>query len=128
MVISAPISTGELIDKITILEIKSEKMNDKKKLIHVQQEYNMLTEILENTISDKDLILKERAKLKEINEKLWSIEDDIRAKESDSCFDGDFIQLARAVYITNDKRAAIKKEINMKSGSTLVEEKSYQDY
>ena len=124
--IAAPVSFGELIDKITILEIKSERISDEGKLVNVRHEL----EILEQTWRDAGNadVTDPRARLKAVNEELWEIEDDIRIKESKREFDDRFIELARAVYVTNDKRANIKKEINLALGSELVEEKSYEDY
>jgi hypothetical protein len=126
--ISAPISYGELVDKITILEIKSERIDDAAKVANVQHEL----EILESTWAESSQgaadITDAKARLKTVNEALWDIEDKIRLKEQAKAFDDEFIELARAVYVTNDKRAAIKKEINLALGSELVEEKSYQDY
>lgn len=124
--IAAPVSFGELIDKITILEIKSERISDESKLVNVRHEL----EILEQTWRDAGNadVSDPRARLKAVNEELWEIEDDIRIKESKREFDEKFIELARAVYVTNDKRANIKKEINLALGSELVEEKSYEDY
>ena len=124
--IAAPVSFGELIDKITILEIKSERISDESKLVNVRHEL----EILEQTWRDAGNadVSDPRARLKAVNEELWEIEDDIRIKESKREFDDRFIELARAVYVTNDKRANIKKEITLALGSELVEEKSYEDY
>ena len=126
--ISTPVSYGELIDKITILEIKSERMTDAAKLANVRDELQLLNALwLDDPASHAD-ISAERAELKRINEALWEIEDEIRVKERDKAFDARFIELARAVYHTNDRRAAVKREINLRLGSRLVEEKSYQDY
>lgn len=126
--ISAPISFGELVDKITILEIKSERIDDAEKVANVKHEL----EILESTWAESSQgaadISEAKGRLKSVNEALWDIEDKIRLKEQARAFDDEFIELARAVYVTNDKRAAIKKEINLALGSELVEEKSYQDY
>ena len=123
--IFAPISIGELIDKITILEIKQIHMNGIK-LKHINKEVKQLKNILQdkNLEIDIDLI----NNLKEVNTNLWEIEDNIRIKESKQEFDNEFIQLARSVYKENDKRASIKKEINQKYNSDLVEEKSYKKY
>ena len=123
--ILAPVSLGELIDKITILEIKQIHMTGIK-LKNVDKELKILRKILqdENLEIDIDLI----NNLKEVNNNLWEIEDNIRIKESDQKFDKEFIQLARSVYKENDKRASIKKEINQKYNSELVEEKSYNNY
>jgi hypothetical protein len=126
--ISAPVSYGELIDKITILEIKSERMTDAAKLANVRDELQLLNALWAGDPASRTDIAAERAELKRINEALWEIEDEIRVKERDQAFDARFIELARAVYHTNDKRAAVKRAINLKLGSRLVEEKSYQDY
>mgnify|MGYP000073597852 FL=1 len=123
--ILAPISIGELIDKITILEIKQIYMTGIK-LKNINKEMKLLKNILQdkNLEINIDLI----KNLKKINKKLWEIEDNIRIKESKQEFDEEFIKLARSVYIENDKRASIKKEINQKYNSDLVEEKSYKSY
>ena len=123
--ILAPVSIGELIDKITILEIKQIHMTGIK-LKNVDKELKILRKILqdENLEIDIDLI----NNLKEVNNNLWEIEDNIRIKERNQKFDKEFIQLARSVYKENDKRASIKKEINQKYNSELVEEKSYNNY
>ena len=123
--ILAPISIGELIDKITILEIKQIHMTGIK-LKNINKEMKLLKKILQdkNLEINIDLI----KNLKNINKKLWEIEDKIRIKESKQEFDEEFIKLARSVYIENDKRASIKKEINQKYNSDLVEEKSYKNY
>ena len=123
--ILAPVSLGELIDKITILEIKQINMTGIK-LKNVNKELKLLRKILQdkNLEIDIDLI----NSLKEVNNNLWEIEDNIRIKERNQIFDKEFIQLARSVYKENDKRASIKKEINQKYNSDLVEEKLYNDY
>ncbi|HLI17174.1 MAG TPA: DUF6165 family protein [Rhodanobacteraceae bacterium] len=126
--ISAPVSYGELIDKITILEIKSERMTDLAKLKNVRDELQLLDALWNGDAASRIDIAAERAELKHINEALWEIEDEIRVKERDQAFDAHFIELARAVYHTNDRRAAVKRAINLKLGSRLVEEKSYQEY
>ncbi|HJU25762.1 MAG TPA: DUF6165 family protein [Rhodanobacteraceae bacterium] len=126
--ISVPISYGELIDKLTILEIKSERMSDPAKLANVREELELLGATWAGDAASAMDISAERAELKRINEALWDIEDEIRLKERDRTFDSRFIELARAVYITNDRRAAVKRAINERLGSRLVEEKSYQDY
>ena len=126
--IQTPVSYGELIDKITILEIKSARIGDQSKRANVGVELGMLNAIwAENPLSRID-ISNERARLRAVNEALWDIEDHIRLKEKAKTFDAEFIELARSVYIRNDERAAVKRAINEKLGSTLVEEKSYQDY
>lgn len=126
--LSTPISIGELIDKITILEIKSAQIRDAGKLANVRTELDLLNATWAASPASKTDILTERAQLKAVNEALWDIEDRIRLKEKVQAFDAEFIELARAVYIRNDERAAVKKTINIKLGSKLVEEKSYQDY
>ena len=126
--IHVPVSAGELIDKITILEIKSERMTDEAKLANVRTELDLLNETWRNAVNEDETVARIHAELKSVNEELWEIEDDIRDKERVREFDGRFIELARAVYYTNDKRANAKKELNVYLGSTIVEEKSYQDY
>ncbi len=123
--ISIPISLGELIDKITILEIKTAHMTNIK-LKNVKKELKILKSILENTNLKVDINLINN--LKEVNKNIWNIEDSIRKKESMHTFDKEFIQLARSVYQENDKRASIKKTINLKYNSELVEEKLYNKY
>ena len=123
-----PISPGELIDKITILEIKSQRMSDVAKLANVRTELALLMDTWQASAWSAADIAAEWAGLRAVNEKLWVVEDLIRDKERDARFDQEFIELARAVYVTNDERAAIKKRINSRLGSTLVEEKSYADY
>ena len=126
--ISVPIAHGELIDKITILEIKSERIGDSQKLANVRTELDLLNRTWGGDPSSRTDIAAERARLRSVNEALWDIEDRIRLKEKSKAFDTEFVELARSVYIRNDERAAIKRAINQKLGSTLVEEKSYQDY
>jgi hypothetical protein len=126
--IKVPISPGELLDKITILRIKSARMTDPQKLANVRRELDALEETWENSPYAAVDIESELSALLQVNERLWTIEDDIRDKERSGTFDADFIRLARAVYIENDERAAIKKRVNLKLGSTLVEEKSYAQY
>lgn len=126
--ITTPISHGELIDKITILEIKSEQIVDPSKQANVRKELDLLAEVWRNDPAAAIDIDAERARLKHVNQALWDIEDRIRLKEKAQAFDAEFIELARAVYFQNDDRAAIKREINLKLGSQLIEEKSYQDY
>jgi hypothetical protein len=123
-----PVSPGELIDKITILEIKSARMTDAAKLHNVRTELNLLMETWRASDYSKVDISAEWAGLRDVNTKLWVIEDDIRDKELAGEFDAKFIELARAVYVTNDERAKIKRVINTKLGSALVEEKSYKEY
>ncbi|PFG51849.1 hypothetical protein ATG98_0816 [Marinobacter sp. LV10R520-4] len=127
-VIKVPVSFGEVLDKITILEIKSERINDEAKLKNVKLELNELNATWTDAVSDQSAIAQLRQQLKAVNEELWVIEDDIRDQEADQNFGARFIELARAVYVTNDKRASLKKDINLALGSRFVEEKSYQDY
>jgi len=126
--IKVPVSPGEVLDKITILEIKSERMSDPEKVANVRVELVLLQETWAENIRDTDDIHDLHDQLKEINEALWEIEDDIRDKERAKEFDARFIELARAVYVTNDRRSQVKKELNLHLGSEIVEEKSYQDY
>lgn len=126
--ISVPVSHGELIDKLTILEIKSERISAAAKLVNIHAELQALTQAWQADPAAAIDISDERARLKAINEALWEIEDEIRVKEKAQAFDARFIELARAVYVTNDQRADVKREINDKLGSTLVEEKSYEPY
>lgn len=126
--IQTPVSYGELIDKITILEIKSRRIADEAKLANVRNELNLLNATWQNDSASQTDIGSERAQLLAVNELLWDIEDNIRLKERAQEFDREFIELARAVYFRNDERAAFKRQINLKLGSQLVEEKSYQDY
>ena len=126
--VSTPISVGELLDKVTILEIKQEKISDPEKLKNVQHELSLLETICEQEELLSPEILKQKQALKAVNLRLWAIEDDIRIKEKKSEFDDEFIQLARSVYFENDDRADTKKQINLMTGSALIEEKSYQDY
>ncbi len=123
-----PMSPGELLDKITILEIKSERMSNEGKLRNVRHELSLLNSTWSQSVSEDDTVRRIHAALKNINEALWEIEDDIRDMEKAREFDQRFIELARSVYFTNDKRAAAKKELNVHLGSDIVEEKSYQDY
>jgi len=126
--IKVPVSPGEVLDKITILEIKSERMTDPEKVANVQVELGLLQETWNETIRDTEEIQKLHSQLKEINEALWEIEDDIRDKERAKEFDEHFIELARSIYVTNDRRSEVKKQLNLHLGSEIVEEKSYQDY
>ena len=126
--IRVPVSPGEVLDKITILEIKSERINDPEKVANVRVELALLQETWKEFIRDDEVIRDLHAQLKEVNEALWEIEDDIRDKERAKEFDQRFIELARAVYVTNDRRSRVKKELNLHLGSEIVEEKSYQDY
>ena len=125
--ILAPVSFGELLDKVTILQIKSERMTDKAKVTNVLKELKALQRCWnEHPASNIDVSLLVK-RLKAVNENLWKIEDDIRILEKEQRFDKEFIELARSVYFENDDRASIKREINQALGSAYIEEKSYQD-
>lgn len=126
--ILVPVSFGELLDKIAILEIKSERMRDPAKLANVRRELDALTATWRQAPAAQIDSTALRAQLKAVNERLWVIEDDIRLKEKAQQFDAEFIRLARAVYFENDERARIKRELNVALGSAYVEEKSYEDY
>lgn len=126
--ILVPVSFGELLDKIAILQIKSERMRDPAKLANVRSELEALERTWATHPASKTDISDQRARLKAVNERLWEIEDDIREQERSQSFAAEFIRLARSVYFENDERAAIKREINQALGSAYVEEKSYADY
>lgn len=126
--ISVPVSFGELLDKIAILEIKAERIKDEAKLINVRRELYALNITWSGHPASRQDIAALRLALKAVNERLWVIEDDIRLKEKVQAFDAEFVRLARAVYFENDERAKLKKDINLALGSTYVEEKSYEDY
>jgi hypothetical protein len=126
--IRVPVSFGEVIDKITILEIKTERMTDPAKIANVRRELVALEGAWRESSASATDIDGLRAQLKAVNERLWEIEDDIRDKEHAQSFDAGFVSLARSVYIQNDERARLKREINSALGSSLVEEKSYKDY
>lgn len=128
MSIKTEISVGEFLDKLTILQIKQIRIREAGKLANINRELETLLQLWSESTYSGANIEKEMQQLREVNEQLWDIEDDIRDKESAGEFDQRFIELARAVYITNDKRARIKKRINEQLGSGLVEEKSYKDY
>ncbi len=125
--IEVPVAWGELVDKITILEIKSERIDDAAKLANVRTELRLLGERL-GTVGEDATVARLHADLKRVNEALWQIEDDIRDCERDGDFGPKFIELARAVYRTNDRRMELKREINLALGSMIVEEKSYKPY
>jgi len=127
MIINIPVSLGELMDKISILKIKKKNIRDKEKLININDELLLLEEILFKSVDDKktDKYMDELVK---INSELWEIEDDIRDCERNKQFDQKFIDLARAVYFTNDQRSQIKLDINNYFGSKIVEVKSYKKY
>ena len=128
MKVNTPVSIGELLDKITILEIKRNKITDTSKLKHVEHELALLLSIWQQQDQDNTDVKPLINELRNINLQLWDIEDKIRLKEAVKQFDDDFIQLARSVYITNDKRAQTKRHLNELLGSELFEEKSYADY
>jgi hypothetical protein len=126
--ILVPVSPGELLDKITILRIKVARIQDAAKLANVKLELSLLEKTWQDSgAAAHDVALDERA-LENVNGRLWDIEDRIRDKEAHQTFDREFIELARAVYICNDERAALKKRINLQLGSRLIEEKSYKQY
>lgn len=120
------VSIGEIVDKLSILQIKKDNITDEVKLENINKEYVYLHEIVFSKL--KINYNDDYSKLLDVNKSLWIIEDKLRDKERDKSFDDDFIQLARSVYFTNDKRAEIKKEINITYGSLFVEEKSYSNY
>lgn len=122
------ISPGELIDKLTILEIKLDRIADPTKVANVRHEYEPLKEMLRKSFPETPELSALIVELKQINLALWDIEDDIRERERESDFGEDFVRLARAVYRTNDKRAAVKHRINTLLGSAIIEEKSYAAY
>lgn len=121
------ISDGELLDKISILKIKLERILDVNKLKNIQTEYNALTEIGAKLLENEQVHTLYN-KVKAVNETLWDLEDNIRMKEKNKIFDDEFIYYARQIYVTNDRRAEVKKEINLRTGSIFVEEKSYEQY
>ena len=126
--ILVPVSPGEMLDKITILRIKSQRMSDPNKLANVRLELNALEATWKSSAYASIEVDGEMRALQAVNERLWTIEDAIRDKERARAFDAEFIRLARSVYIENDERAAIKRRLNLKLGSSLVEEKSYSDH
>ena len=127
MIISTPVSLGELVDKISILHIKNNNIKDEEKLKLIREELELLNQTLNKHIKNND-IQNYLESLIEINSKLWVIEDDIRDCERKKKFDQTFIDLARSVYFTNDKRSEVKLEINKKFGSKIIEVKSYEEY
>lgn len=128
MSVLVPVSWGEVIDKITILEIKAERLTDQAKIANVTKELNELAAVRDREFPNHAGLAALAAELKAINESLWVIEDDIRDCERAKDFGPKFIELARAVYVTNDERAAAKRRVNELLGSALVEEKSYAAY
>ena len=123
-----PISPGELLDKITILLIKVARIQDATKLVNVKLELALLEQTWRDAGCATPAVAQDERALQDVNERLWDIEDRIRDKEAKQSFDRDFIELARAVYVCNDERAAVKRRINVQLGSRLVEEKSYKQY
>ena len=128
MQLQVPVSVGEVLDKITILQIKLAHISDAAKRANIQNELDALLPLVAGDAFTTYQMQALMAELKSVNEALWDIEDDIREKEAAKSFDAEFIRLARAVYTTKDKRAEIKKQINLATGSALVEEKSYESY
>lgn len=126
--ILVPVSFGELLDKLAILEIKSERMTDPLKVANVRKEFDALSATWAAHPASSTDIQGLLAALKAVNERLWCIEDDIRIQEKNRTFGEEFIRLARSVYVENDERARVKKDINLALGSAYVEEKSYEDY
>ena len=126
--ILVPTAPGELIDKLTILRLKAEKITDPAKLANVRHEQAVLRQTADTALPPSAALTALWERLYQINAALWVIEDDIRACESRADFGPDFIALARAVYVTNDSRAAVKKQINLLLGSAMIEEKSYHDH
>lgn len=128
MDIQVEVSPGELFDKITILEIKLERISDKGKLINLKKEYEILTKVRKEKIHSSDQLERLVAELKSMNERLWTVEDEIRDCERQKDFGKEFIAFARTIYKTNDRRASIKREINELLNSNIFEEKSYRKY
>ena len=128
MIINTPISLGELIDKISILQIKKKNIEDIEKQKLINDELTMLDKVLEKVLGNNNDIAEYLHQLIEINTKLWKIEDNIRECERQNKFDKEFIELARGVYFTNDERSKVKLEINKKFGSQIIEVKSYKKY
>lgn len=128
MNVNLEISIGEFFDKLTILEIKKDRISDEAKLVNINKELDSLNTLLDSLPFSRVDVEHEVSELKAVNEKLWVIEDDIRDKESEKSFDQEFIELARSIYFTNDRRSELKHDINIKLGSDFVEEKSYEEY
>ncbi|NBB92521.1 MAG: hypothetical protein GVY32_05045 [Gammaproteobacteria bacterium] len=123
-----PVSPGELLDKLTILEIKLDRIADEAKLVNIRREHELLMRVWRDAALDGDGIAALRAQLRDVNEALWEIEDGIRDEEREKRFGERFVTLARLVYQRNDERAALKRRINELLGSAILEEKSYRDY
>ncbi|WP_270938782.1 DUF6165 family protein [Falsiroseomonas oryzae] len=128
MIIDIPASPGEVLDKLTILEIKLDRIADATKRENVAREHAALTAAWDAAVGDRPALAPLRAELRAVNERLWDVEDELREHERRGAFDAAFVELARAVYRTNDRRAALKRQVNDLLGSTLREEKSYAAY
>ena len=128
MSVAIEISYGELIDKITILEIKASRVTDAEKLLNIRYELELLSAVRESQIDTSAAVAELTRELRAVNEILWGVEDRIRDKERRLSFDAEFIELARSVYRTNDRRAELKRKLNDLLGSRIVEEKTYQPY
>ena len=128
MILNVPVSVGEVVDKVTILEIKSNRISDEAKLRNIRAELDQLRPMVSGGVFDSAEVTALFDGLRAVNGELWDIEDNIRAEEVAGRFGDRFVELARAVYVTNDRRAELKKKINLATGSDLVEEKSYEDY
>lgn len=128
MQIAIPVSPGELLDKISILQIKSERINNADKLANVRHELGLLERAWRALDAESDRIAELRVRLRQVNQQLWEIEDAIRDKEAEGDFGAGFIDLARSVYQRNDQRALIKRKINEALGAEIIEEKSYSEY
>ena len=128
MNVSVSISIGEFFDKLTILEIKKLQITNADKLVNINRELDSLNNLLDRLPFSREDAEEEVAALRDVNNELWDIEDAIREKEAAKEFDAEFIELARSVYITNDRRSEIKRDINIKLGSDFIEEKSYENY
>ncbi|HEX4023819.1 MAG TPA: DUF6165 family protein [Steroidobacteraceae bacterium] len=126
--ILVPVSPGELLDKITILRLKCERIGDASKLANTRRELALLEQTWQDAAGGDGQLAQEEAELARVNGELWEIEDHIREHEAQRCFDAAFVQLARSVYLRNDERAAIKRRINLKLNSAIIEEKSYRPY
>ena len=128
MILNVPVSVGEVVDKVTILEIKSDRISDEAKLRNIRTELDQLRPMVSGGVFHSAEVTALFDGLRAVNGELWDIEDNIRAEEAAGRFGDRFVELARAVYVTNDRRAELKKKINLATGSDLVEEKSYEDY
>ena len=125
VLLNIPVSAGELLDRLSILRLKTERISDPVKLVNVQREHDELDGVRARELTMTDVAQELYSELRDVNAKLWDIEDDIRRCEAKKDFGEEFIQLARAVYITNDRRAELKREISVQLGSLIVDEKSY---